>query len=174
MTQIEVYHSLGKHVSIDTVLAEGLKSRKKLIEEGKLEPTSNLLFLDQNELIYFRWMKPDFARSLNSSWISIGVDSEAAKVFNAEFRYHIDKGLYHASAMSLSELVEKKQRGEAMKGTVPGKFVVYNPTTAEPTLVDFSDSRVNDCHWIYSNEIPVRKDVIPASEFREYQRAESK
>ncbi len=174
MARVEVYHSLGNHISLDSILSEGLKSRRKLIEEGKLKLTSEFLFPDQNEVIYFRWMNPDFARSLKSSWISIDVDSETAKVFNAEYRYDADKGLYLASEMPLSELIEKKQRGEAMKGTVPGKFVVYNPTTAEPTLVDFTDSRVNDRHWIYSNEILLRKDVIPASEFRDYQRAESK
>ena len=76
--------------------------------------------------------------------------------------------------MPLSELIEKKERCEAMKGTVPGKFVVCNPTTAEPTLVDFDDARVNDRHWIYSNEILVRRDAIPTSEFKDHHRAESK
>ena len=172
MAMVEVYHSLGNHVSIDTVLDEGLKSRKRLIEEGKLKPTGDMLFHDQNELIYFRWMNPDFARGLDSPLISIEVDPASAKVFNAEFRYDADRGLYLASEMPLSKLIEKKETGEAMKGTVPGKFVVYNPTTAEPTLVDFNDARVSDRHWIYSNEIPVRRDVIPASEFRNYHKPE--
>jgi hypothetical protein len=174
MAQVEVYHSLGSQVSIETVIAEGLKSRRILIEEGKLEPTSNLLLRDQNELIYFTWMNPDFASSLNSLGVSIYVDSEKAKVFNAEFRYSVNKKLYLASELPLSELIEKKEKGEAMKGTIPGKSVVYNPTTAEPTLVELSDARVNDRHWIYSNEIPVRRDLIPASEFKSYQRTESK
>lgn len=174
MAMVEVYHSLGNHVSLDIILSEGLKSRRRLIEEGKLKPTSKLLFPDQNELIYFRWMNPDFARTLTSLWVSIEVDPKTANVFNAEFRYDADRGLYAASGMPLSELIEKEERGEAMKGTVPKKFVVYNPTTAEPTLVDFNDARVSDRHWIYSNESPVRRDVIPASEFKYYHKPESK
>ena len=173
MAMVEVYHSLGNHVSIDTVLDAGLKSRRGLIEEGKLKRTSDLLFPDQNELIYFRWMNSNFARRLDTAWVSIGVDPKTTKAFNAEFRCDANNGLYHASEMPLSELIEKKERGEAMKGAVRGKFVVYNPTTAEPTLVNFSDPRVSDRHWIYSNETPIRKDIIPASEFKDYHRAKS-
>jgi hypothetical protein len=174
MAIVEVYHSLGNHVSIEAILKEGLKSRRKLIEEGTLKQTSDLLFPDQNEIIYFRWMNPDFARGLDTAWVSIEVNPKTAKVFNAEFRYDADRRLYLASEMPLSELIEKKERGEAMKGTVPGKFVVYNLITAEPTLVDFKDARVSNRHWIYSNEIPVKRDVIPASEFKTYHRAESR
>ncbi len=174
MAMVEVYHSLGNHVSIDAILNEGLKSRRKLIEEGKLELTGDMLFPDQNEFIYFRWMNPNFARTLNTAWVSIDVNPETAKVFNAEYRYDADSGLYLASEMSLLKLIEKKERGEGMKGTVPGKFVVYHPITADPTLVDFNDARVSDRHWIYSNESLVKRDVIPASEFKNYHRAKSK
>ncbi len=108
---VEIYHSLSRHVTIDTILDEGLKSRRRLVEEGKLKPTSELLFPDHMNSIYFRWWNPIFARTTNTPWVSIDVDPQKTKVFNAEFRYDINRELYLASEMLLSELIEKKERG---------------------------------------------------------------
>jgi len=164
---VEVYHFIRVDVPTKTILEEGLKSRRKLIEEGILEPLKGSHFPDHEESIYFRWMNPEFARVLTSRWVSIEVD-ESARVFNAEYRYDMNRGFYAGSEMTLSELIEKKERGAAMRGTVKGKVVVYNPSTAEPTLVDSADHRVGNRHWFYSNETPVRIDLIPPLEFKNH------
>ena len=167
---VEIYHSLGQHITIHSILTEGLKSRKELVEEGKLEPVSQMYGPEHMNQIYFRWWNSTFARTRDTPWISIDVDPQKTKVFNAEYRYDADKNLYLASEILLSELIEKKERGEAMKGTIPLKGVTYHPLTAEPMLVDIDDERISDRHWFYSNEITIPRDVIPPTEFKDYHR----
>jgi hypothetical protein len=176
MAIVEVYHVPKRGASVDDLLAEGLKSRKQLIKEGKLEPLSSSgLFEDHLSTIYFQWFPPHLeANRENCDWVSTEVNPETTDVFNREFRYHNDRGKYKASRMSLTDYISQHEKTkELRKDLEPGKMIVWNPLTAEPTVVGVDDRRVSDSRWQYLNEIIFQKPVVPASELKGHYKARS-
>ena len=157
--------------SVDDLLAEGLKSRKQLIKEGKLEPLSvRGLFDDHLSTIYFQWFPPHLeANRKNYDWVSTEVNPETTDVFNREFRYYNDWVKYDASRMSLADYISQHEKTKEMKQNLKlGEKIVWAPLTAEPTIVGIDDKRVYDSRWQYLNEILVPKSIIPASEIKRY------
>ncbi len=176
MTMVEVYHFPGRGASVDDLLAEGLKSREQLIKEGKLEPLkARGLFDDHLSTIYFQWFPPHLESNReNCDWVSIEVNPERTDVFNREFRYHNDRAKYNASRMSLADYISQHEKTKEMrKDLEQGRMIVWNPLTAEPTIVGVDDKRVYDSRWQYLNEILVPRSVIPASELKRYHKAKS-
>lgn len=173
MTNVEIYHFPGRGASVDYLLTEGLKSREQLIREGKLEPLNvRGMFDDQLSMIYFQWFPPHLeANKKNCEWVSIEVDPKETAVFNREFRYHNDRANYNASKMGLADYISQHEKTKAIRPNVkPGQMIVWNPLTAEPLVVGVDDKRVYDSRWQYLNEILVSKSIIPASEFKGYNR----
>jgi len=161
---VEIYHSFGYRVTIDVLLKDGLKSRRRLVSEGKLKPITSRCLPDQMDVIYFRQLDPSFAKGLSTPWISLEVPENDHFVFNAEFRADSDAANYYASKIHLPEFIEKRKRGEALRGSKPG-ILVYDPITAESTFVDINDPRASDRHWLYHNEVLIQRDLIPPEEF---------
>ena len=174
MAMVEAYHFPGRGASVDDLLVDGLKSREQLIKDGKLEPLgASGLFEDHLSIIYFQWFPPHLeANKENCDWISIEVDSERTDVFNREFRYHNDSAKYNASRMSLADYISQHEKTKELRNNLePGKMIVWNPLTAEPTIVGLEDKRVYDSKWQYLNEILVPKPVIPVAELAGYHKA---
>jgi hypothetical protein len=175
MTMVEVYHFPGRGASVDDLLVDGLKSREQLIKEGKLEPlNASGLFDDHLSTIYFQWFPPHLETNReNCDWISIEVDSKRTDVFNREFRYHNDRAKYNASRMSLADYISQHEKTKELRTNIePGKMIVWNPLTAEPTIVGVEDTRVYDSRWQYLNEILVPESVIPVAELAGYHKAQ--
>ncbi len=176
MAMVEVYHFPGREASVDDLLAEGLKSRKQLIKEGKLEPLSaSGLFDDHLSTIYLQWFSPHLeANRERYDWVSMEVNIETTNVFNCEFRYHNDRTKYNASKMSLADYISQHEKTKEMrKDLESGKMIVWDPLTAEPTLVGFDDKRFYNPIWQYLNEVLVQKSVIPASELKGHYKVKS-
>jgi hypothetical protein len=115
--KIEVF-SLSKLEEITDVLARGLKSRERLIDEGKL-PDEKLMHEFERwgrRIIYFCLEEPN-----NSTpWVSILVDPTATFVGNGALKLSYDA--YRLSIMSLSGYFRRQKKGR-------GEF--SNPITAE-------------------------------------------
>jgi hypothetical protein len=176
MKAVEIYHFPGRCATVDDLLIEGIKSRKQLIREGKLEPLNTKgLFEDHLLNIYFQWFPPHLeANRKRYDWVSIEVGPEATDVFNREFRSHNDVAKYNASRMTLANYISQHERTKEMRKSLkPGQMIIWNPITAEPIIVGINDKRISDYTWQYLNEILVPGPVIPASEFKGYHKVEA-
>ena len=159
---------------MDDLLAEGLKSKDRLVEEGKMEPSGvKGLFYNQSFDIYFQWVPPHLeANKKDCDWVSIKVNPDSTSVFNMEFRFKIESRNYNNSKMSLADYISQHEKTEEMRqGLEQGKAIVWDPLKAEPTIVKAGDKRFHDSTWQYSNEILIPRDIIPASEFSGYHKA---
>ena len=95
-------------------------------------------------------------------------------VYNREFRASGDLAKYQASRMSLADYISQHEKTKEMRNDLePGKMIVWNPLTAEPTIVGVDDRRVSDSTWQYLNEVLVPKSLIPASELAGYHKAQT-
>ena len=192
---VEIYHFIGKEASIDKILKEGLKSRKQLILERDLESFEQTrLFSGHFSNIYFQWLSPHLEINLEEcSWISIEVNPETTNVFNRELRPFIfsyisryasselfkdndfednARGIwkkYALSEMSLSKYIFKHKKSRELKKNMKlGESIVYDPLTAEPTIISLNDPRKYFPIWMYFNEILIPKQIIRSSEFKNY------
>ena len=176
MVMIEVYHRPGRGASVDDLLVDGLKSARTLIEEGKINDYSVYgMFSDHQKVIYFEWAPSHRESNMNAcDWVSIELDSETTDVYNREFRFSGDLKKYRNSRMSLADYIFQHERTKEMREDLkPGQLIVWDPFTAEPSIVGIDDKRTSGSEWKSSNEILVPKSIILASEFRGYQKVAS-
>ena len=171
MKKIEIYHLPERGIGVSTILSEGLKSEEELIFEGKLDSqNAGELFKNHLSIIYFQWFPPHVeTNGENIDWVSIKVDPEMTSVFNRELGYHNDMRKYVCSKMSLADYISKHERSKAIRQHLElGTMIVWNPLTAEPTIIRIDDDRAYDSRWQYSNEIPIQRSIIPPSELERY------
>jgi hypothetical protein len=130
---------------------------------------------DHQRVIYFQWFPPHLeGNSKNRDWVSIEVNPESTYVNNSEFRASEDLAKWRDSRMSLADYIfQHEKTNEIRKHLEPDKMIVWNPLTAEPTVVGIDDRRVFDFTWQYLNEVVVPTSVIPASEFKRYHKAQA-
>ena len=176
MSKVEVYHCPGRGASVDDLLVDGLKSAKQLVQEGKIEDYGGSWMLpDHQDVIYFQWFPPHLeANGETRDWVSMEVNPEATDVYNREFRASGDLSKYRASRMNLADYISQHEKTKEMRENLePGKMIVWNPLTAEPTVVGVDDRRVSDYTWQYLNEVLVPESIIPASRFKGYHKVQS-
>lgn len=172
MSKVEIYHNLGRSAEMSVVLRDGLKSAKKLIEEGKLEDYSSSWMLENHiNFIYFQWFPPHLREYniKNGTWVSIEVNPRKTFVFNREFRAKGDLSRYNASRMTLTNYIGQHEKTVVLKRQLKqGQTIIWDPITAEPLIVNSDDRRVSDYIWQYLNEVLIEKDIILPTEIKNY------
>ncbi len=200
MTMVEVYHFPGRGASVDDLLADGIKSARQLIKEGKIEDYSgSCMQPDHLDNIYFQWIpsKDDFPTGWIFDWIrdemekrgylSIGVNPETTFVYNREFRAKGNPAKYSSSRMTLSNFIKKIEVARELLKENDSSNVFLDPISAQPRIMPYDQQvrsfaeltsfkkgydPVNASSWQYLNEILVPKSVIPVAELAGYHKAQ--
>ncbi|NET71559.1 MAG: hypothetical protein F6K62_11690 [Sphaerospermopsis sp. SIO1G2] len=181
---VTIYHGIGKDADLDAIRATGLKSRKKLAEEGVMQlPSDGSYFTNQPQYIYFQDMTDDKLARQNRGFASVSVDPDTTYVFNREFRVpHGQESnskmldSYARSGITLRQHLANQEAAKQMKEDLPpGQMVIHDPYSGSPIAVSADDERVSNSRYMYLSDILVEAAVIPKEKltFHEPQRDQS-
>jgi hypothetical protein len=139
-----IYHiALSEEVTKE-IARSGLKSRRRLAEEGRSsgDLPSSPGFEDQSEIVYFQWLSPDMENAVreNHSGVCMDVDPDRVFVHN-QFLRGIDRREYEASRMTLAEFMRKCVRDKRLSIDYRNEVVLREQVVSPDKLSTFGGTK---------------------------------
>jgi hypothetical protein len=169
--KVRIFHFPGRGSKIGQILEGGLKSRAKLIQEGKMEPINTKgIFPDHLSNIYFAWVPRHLKAKLkNLDWVAVDVDPHTTDVYNMEFRAKDDRESYKKSRITLAEYIEQhKKTADMRKNLKPGEMIIWKPFTAEPFVIKADEREKYGSEYQYLNEVLIKMPHLPPDFIKKY------
>ncbi len=178
--KVLIFHGTHKD-NITKIFKEGLKSSSQLESEGK--GVDGMLFqMDSFETsrwfsgLFFKYIDPrELEKVKDGVWkyknsnsdflfVAIKVDPNKTFVLNKMLGRRRRCDLYHNSKILLSLYLEQLNEKEGLRNhRDPRKFIISNPLTAKPIIVDRRCQYKYYPDWKYLNEIVFKHIIYPES-----------